>query len=111
MQDSLTDVTPTQAQPVAADRPRRSRFWAELSGALAIGLAVLAAVVLVFQILAWVGGLPGPGLLTVAGHLVAAGLAVVAQRFADKNRGWPGALAVLAVVVVTTGALWLYWWR
>ncbi len=88
----------------------RSGFWAELSGALAIGLAALAAVVLVFQIVAWAQGIPGPGLLTVAGHVVAAGLALLAQRFADRRGGWRGAAAVLGVLTVSAVALWLFWW-
>jgi hypothetical protein len=104
------DTTPAPAEPATEPRRGRPRFWAEISGALAVGLGALAAVVVVLQILAWIGGLPGPGLLTVAGHLVAAGLAVLAQRFADRHRGWPGMLAVLAVLVVTTVTLWLYWW-
>jgi hypothetical protein len=105
------DTTPAPAEPVTERRSGRPRFWAEISGALAVGLAALAAVVVVFQILAWIGGLPGPGLLTVAGHLVATALAVLAQRFADRHRGWPGMVAVLAVLVVTAATLWLYWWQ
>lgn len=97
-------------EPPASGRRTRSGFWAELSGALALGLAVLAGVVLVFQILAWAQGMPGPGALTVVGHLVAAGLALLAQRFADRRRGWQGAVAVLAVVAVSATALWLFWW-
>ncbi|HEU5469639.1 MAG TPA: hypothetical protein VFV67_03230 [Actinophytocola sp.] len=105
MHDSLMDVT--APQPPARGR---ARFWPELSGALALGLGALAAVVLVFQILAVAQGKPGPGLLTVAAHLVAAGLAVLAQRVADRARGRTAALAVLGVLAVTGATLWIFWW-
>jgi len=95
--------------PVVRGRAR-SGFWAELSGALAVGLAVLACVVLGFQIIAWVRGFPGPGLPTVAGHIVAAGLALLTQRFADRRSGWQAAAAVLGVMAVSAVALWLFWW-
>ncbi|HEV7650767.1 MAG TPA: hypothetical protein VGP26_21695 [Actinophytocola sp.] len=87
-----------------------SRFARELAGALAVGLSVLAIVVLVFQILAWIRGLPGPGTTMVGGHLGAAVLAVLVQRVADRNSGWPAGLAAVAVVAITAVTMWLLWW-
>ncbi|MFL6121142.1 hypothetical protein [Actinophytocola sp.] len=99
---------PMSPQPTQARH--RGGLWRELSGALAIGMSVLAVVVLVFQVLAWGRGVPGPGMWTVVGHVVAAALAVFVQRFADRLPGWPAALAVLGVVAVSGAALWLFWW-
>jgi hypothetical protein len=84
--------------------------WRELSGALAVGMSVLAVVVVVFQVLAWGGGIPGPGTGTVLGHVGAAVLAVVVQRFADRLAGWAAVVSVLGVVAVSGAALWLFWW-
>jgi hypothetical protein len=108
--ESETVELPTVVEPPAPTPRRRSGFWPELSGALAIGLCVLAVAVLGFQVVAWFRATPGPGVLSVIGHLLAAGLAVSAQWFADRRRGWPGALAVLGVLVIAGGALWMFWW-
>lgn len=89
---------------------RRSRFWPEVSGALAIGLCVLAVVVLGFQVVAWIRGMPGPGLLTVGGHVFAAVVAVLVQRLADRMRGWHAAAAVTGVLLVAAVTLWIFWW-
>ncbi|MGB3441730.1 MAG: hypothetical protein WBA97_23540 [Actinophytocola sp.] len=94
------------------DPPPRHRGgpWRELSGALAMGMSVLAVVVVVFQVLAFIRGMPGPGALTVFGHIAAAALAVFVQRFADRLTGWAAALSVLGVVAVAGTTLWLFWW-
>jgi hypothetical protein len=97
--------------PPASAAPRhRGGLWRELSGALAVGMSVLAVVVVVFQVLAFVRHVPGPGVLTVVGHIAAAVLAVFVQRFADRRSGWGAALAVLGVVAVSSAALWFFWW-
>jgi hypothetical protein len=103
---STVELPVTTAEP----QPRRGGVWRELSGALAVGMSVLAVVVIVFQVLAVARDMPGPGVWTVLGHIGAAVLAVVAQRFVDRRRGWLSAAAVLAVVAVAGAALWLYWW-
>jgi hypothetical protein len=90
--------------------PRGGGVRRELSGALSVGLAVLALVVLVFQLIAWGRGVPGPGAVMVLGHVALAAVAVAAQRVADRRTGWPATAAVLGVVVVTGTALWLFWW-
>jgi hypothetical protein len=107
---SASEARMDQTPPGTPGAGRRPRFWAEVSGALAVGLSALAAVVVAFQILSWARGMPGPGLLTVAGHLGAAALAVLVQRFADRTGGRQGALAVLGVLVVTCVTLWFFWW-
>jgi hypothetical protein len=91
-------------------RPRRGGFGRELAGALVVGLSVLAIVVLVFQVLAWIRGMPGPGATMVLGHLGAAILAVLVQRVADKNEGVLAGVAALAVVAITGVTMWLLWW-
>jgi hypothetical protein len=94
-----------------APAPRRSGgFGRELAGALAVGLSVLAIVVLVFQVLAWIRGVPGPGATMVVGHLGAAIAAVLVQRVADRARGWLAAAAAVGVVVITGATMWLLWW-
>jgi hypothetical protein len=106
-----SDVSTVELPVAAADPgPRRGGVWRELSGALAVGMSVLAVVVIVFQVLAWVRDMPGPGAWTVLGHIGAAALAVAAQRFVDRSRGWTSATAVLAVVAATGTALWFFWW-
>jgi len=107
-------MTPSETVELPSEVPatprKRSGFWRESSGALALGLCVLAAVVLGFQVVAWLRGAPGPGPLPVVGHLVAAGLAVLAQWFADRRRDRVGTAAVVAVFVIGAVALWLFWW-
>ncbi len=102
-----SDVPPPEPRPAPR---KRSGFWREASGALALGLCVLAAVVLGFQIVAWIRGTPGPGAVSVFGHVLAAGIAVVAQWFADRRDGWQRTAATVAVFVVGAVALWMFWW-
>jgi hypothetical protein len=81
-----------------------------LSGCCAAGLAVLALLVLAAQILGWSTGEPGPGAGRLATHLVAAVLAVLVQRVADRRQDVAGAVAAVAVLAVTGATLWLMWW-
>ena len=98
-------------RPEDEPAPRhRGGPWRELSGALAVGMSVLAVVVIVFQVLAWGQNVPGPGAWTVTGHVAAAALAVFVQRFADRLTGWAAAASVLGVVAVSGVTLWLFWW-
>jgi hypothetical protein len=108
-----SNATTVELPVVRHSRPaprHRGGPWRELSGALAMGMSVLAVVVVVFQVLAFVRHMPGPGALTVFGHIAAAVLAVFVQRFADRLTGWAAALSVLGVVAVSGVALWLFWW-
>jgi len=104
-----TTVAMTE-QPATATRGARGGFGRELAGALAVGLSVLAVVIVVFQVLAWVRDMPGPGPAMVLGHLGAAVLAVAVQRVADRTAGLVATLAALAVVAITGVTLWLLWW-
>lgn len=98
------------SEPATATRSPRGGFGRELAGALAVGLSVLAVVIVVFQVLAWVRGMPGPGVAMVLGHLTAAVLAVLVQRVADRAAGLVATLAALGVVVITGVTMWLLWW-
>lgn len=97
-------------EPMTAAPPARGGFGREVAGALAVGLSVLAIVILVFQILAWVRGVPGPGATMVGGHLGAAVLAVLVQRVADRNGGLLAGVAAVGVVAITAVTMWLLWW-
>jgi hypothetical protein len=110
--DSSNVTTVELPMPPAAEPTpsHRGGPWRELSGALAVGMSVLAVVVVVFQVLAWGRDTPGPGVWTVLGHVAAAGLVVLGQRFVDRLGGWQAAAAVLGVVAVSGAALWLFWW-
>jgi hypothetical protein len=107
-----SNVTTVELPMSPRPTPARHRGgpWRELSGALAVGMSVLAVVVIVFQVLAWGRDMPGPGMWTVVGHVVAAALAVLVQRFADRLAGWPAVAAVLGVVAVSGVTLWVFWW-
>jgi hypothetical protein len=109
MASSEADTVALSSQPLNA-RPARGGFGREVAGALAVGLSVLAIVVLVFQVLSWVRDVPGPGATMVGGHLGAAVLAVLVQRVADRNTGVLAALAGVAVVAITGVTMWLLWW-
>jgi hypothetical protein len=54
-------------------------------------------------------GAPGPGATLLVGHPVAAVLALLAQRVADRRTGPPAAGAGVAVVLFTVSALTLFW--
>jgi hypothetical protein len=90
--------------------PRLARLWRGVSGALAVGLVLLALAMIGVQFYAGTHDLPGPGLAVVAGHVVAAVIAVVAQVVADRRRGWAVALCGLLVVLLAVATLWFFWW-
>ncbi|ONI86306.1 hypothetical protein ALI22I_25435 [Saccharothrix sp. ALI-22-I] len=90
--------------------PRLARLWRGVSGALAVGLVLLALALIGFQIYAGNNELPGPGLDVVAGHIATAVAAVVAQIVADRRRGWTVAVCGLVVVLLAASTLWFYWW-
>jgi predicted lipid-binding transport protein (Tim44 family) len=85
------------------------RWWRGLTGSLAAGLALLAAGVLGVAGICLFTGAPGPGPAMLIGHPVAAVLAVIAQRVADRRNGPPAAAAGLVVVLLTVSALTLFW--
>jgi len=81
-----------------------------LSGVLAGGLVVLAMVVCVAQWLASTSGRPGLGMPAVAGHIVAASVAVVLQLAADRCRPPIAVLSSGLVLLIAAGVLWFAWW-
>ncbi|OZE79015.1 hypothetical protein CH305_15755 [Rhodococcus sp. 15-649-2-2] len=87
------------------------RFLRGFSGVVTAGLVVLAIGVAVTQYLGHSRGFPGPGGLSVAAHIAAAVVAVVAQRIADHRRGFSAFLGALVVFVVTGLVLWTQWWQ
>ncbi|MDU0293294.1 hypothetical protein [Saccharothrix longispora] len=90
--------------------PRLARLWRGVSGALAVGLALLALAMIGVQVYASVHDLPGPGLDVVLGHVAAAVAAVVAQVVADRKRGAAVAVCGLVVVLLVAVTLWFFWW-
>ncbi|MEU4521143.1 hypothetical protein AB0F52_20850 [Amycolatopsis sp. NPDC024027] len=87
----------------------RGRWWRGFTGSLAAGLTVLAIGVLAVAGICLFTGAPGPGATLLVGHPVAAVLALLAQRVADRRTGPPAAGAGVAVVLFTVSALTLFW--
>ncbi|MEU0533500.1 hypothetical protein [Amycolatopsis tolypomycina] len=97
--------------PAEADPPKtRGRWWRGFTGSLAAGLAVLAVGVLVVGVICLFTGAPGPGVASLVGHPVAAGLALGAQRVADRRRGLPAVGAGFAVVLFAVSAATVFWY-
>nr|WP_143169007.1 hypothetical protein [Amycolatopsis australiensis] len=101
-------MTPDTPEPDAPAK-KRGRWWRGFTGSLAAGLAVLAAGVLVVAGIDLYTGAPGPGAVLLIGHPLAAVLALLAQRVADRRNGLPAAGAGAAVVLFTASALTLFW--
>jgi hypothetical protein len=107
---------PEQTAVDPSHRERTRKRGAEvvlrgLSGALAAALVLLALVVIGAGALAIWRQYPGPGTVELGGHGLAAVLAVLSQRFADRHRGPRSALAALGVIALAGATLWLWWWR
>lgn len=100
-----------EAKPDTESEPKkeRGRWWRGLTGSLAAGLVVLTVGVYGVAVVCLFTGAPGPGAVLLLGHPIAAGLALIAQRVADRRRGLPAAGAGLAVVLFTISALTLFW--
>lgn len=106
--DEPERVEQSDAAPEGLAKPG-GRWWRGFTGALAAGLTVLAIGVLVVAAIDLNTGAPGPGAVLLIGHPVAAVLALLAQRVADRRNGAPAAGAGLAVVLFTVSALTLFW--
>ena len=102
-------MTDTMAEP-EKKKARRSVLRGA-SGALAACLVILFLVTLGSQIFFQLQGYPGLGWLDVAAHALAAAIAVLLQRVADRRTGVVSALASLAVLLDVAATLWLYWWN
>ncbi len=99
-----------QSKSAAPEPPKRSGFWRELAGAMAAGVVILAAVVFVLEVISWTRGVPGLGVVVLIGHVVGAGLAVVAQRQVDRRTGRGALVAGAGVGAVVVALLVLFWW-
>ncbi len=106
------DEAPVKAAPERHESSRkpRGRWWRGFTGSVAAGLAVLALGVLVVGVLCLVNGAPGPGPLKLVGHPVAAVIALVLQRVADRRVGKVAVGAGAGVLVVAGAAFSLLWW-
>ncbi|WP_424184405.1 hypothetical protein ACOBQX_21165 [Actinokineospora sp. G85] len=109
-EDVNTVEIPLPDDGASAPSTVRSGFWRELAGALALGLCVLALLVLGLQVLDTAQGVPGPGVWTVVAHVLCAVAAVLLQRQADRRAGPQAGLAILLVFVLTGVAVWFFWW-
>ncbi|WP_370542031.1 hypothetical protein [Amycolatopsis sp. FDAARGOS 1241] len=76
---------------------------------MAASLAVLAVGVLGVEVVCLVTDAPGPGLPMLIGHPVAAVVALLLQRFADRRYGRAAGLAGAAVLVVAIVVLAVFW--
>ncbi|WP_370946840.1 hypothetical protein AB5J62_04485 [Amycolatopsis sp. cg5] len=105
-------ATPPLSSPEPDGKPVRltGRWWRGLSGSVAAGLVLLALGVACSGVLSVFTEVNGPGAFSLFGHLIAAVLALLAQRYADTHRGRPAALAALSVLAITVVAVWLFWW-
>lgn len=99
----------SEASESARPAKQRGRWWRGFTGSLAAGLTVLAIGVLVVAGIDLNTGAPGPGAVMLIGHPLAAILALLAQRVADRRNGVPAAGAGVAVVLFTISALTLFW--
>jgi hypothetical protein len=104
-------TNPTSADVSEGAEPAKpgGRWWRGFTGSLAAGLTVLAIGVLVVAGIDLNTGAPGPGAVLLIGHPLAAILALLAQRVADRRNGAPAAGAGVAVVLFTVSALTLFW--
>lgn len=101
-------IEPSAEQPASPPK-ERGRWWRGFTGSLAAGLTVLAIGVLVVAGIDLYAGTPGPGMPLLIGHPIAAVLALLAQRVADRRNGVPAMGAGAAVVLFTVSALTLFW--
>ncbi len=106
-------ISPETAEQAAAEpaKPAKpgGRWWRGFTGSLAAGLTVLAVGVLVVAGVCLYTDAPGPGPVLLIGHPIAAVLALLAQRVADRRNGLPAAGAGIAVVLFVVSALTLFW--
>ncbi|MEW2498957.1 hypothetical protein AB0878_00580 [Amycolatopsis sp. NPDC047767] len=100
---------PQRIEAVSTGKPR-GRWWRGFTGSIAAGLAVLAVGVLGVGAVCLATGAPGPSVLLLVGHPVAAVAALVLQRVADRRYGRTAGLAGLGVLVVAFVALTVFWW-
>lgn len=99
--------------PYAENRPRAGllvRGGRVLSGVVCGAVLVLTVVVGVAGYLAGDRGFPGPGIESLAAHVTAAVVAVVAQVTADRARGALSLAAAVVVIVTASILMFTQWW-
>ncbi|MFC0433491.1 hypothetical protein [Kutzneria buriramensis] len=101
-------MTDTMTEPTKKTAGRGALRGA--SGAVAACLVLLLLAVLASQIFFQFQGYPGLGWPAVGGHALAAVIAVLLQRLADRRGGAASVLASLAVIVDAALTFWLFWW-
>lgn len=97
------------ARPVA-DEPVLLRGLRGVAGVLTGGVLVLTAVVVVAAVAAARRSVEGPGAATLAAHLLAAVVVLVAQVGADRRWGARAVPGLLVVLLATGLLLWSRWW-
>jgi hypothetical protein len=90
-------------------RARRLGALRGLSGVLAGGMVALVVGLVVAWVVALQEGSPGPGVVTLLVHAVAAVVAVLAQVYADRTAGPWGAVAAAGVIVTVGAVLTVEW--
>ncbi|WP_229874855.1 hypothetical protein [Amycolatopsis deserti] len=105
----MTDTEELALAP-ARGRSRAARWWRGFTGSLAAGLVALAVLVLGAGLLCAFLDVPGPGVAPMIAHPVAAVLALLAQRVADRKDGPLAGVAGLVVLAIVAVALWTFWW-
>ncbi|MFD6399544.1 hypothetical protein [Nocardia sp. NPDC060249] len=81
-----------------------------VSGVVAGGVLVLLCVVVGAAVIGSRRDFPGPGAESLAWHVVAAVVVVVAQVFADRRRGMSTLFGSVTVLVTAGVLLWTQWW-
>lgn len=96
-------------RPIGRHRPTALHRLVEVSRVLTGGLMVLALAVIVAPL---VLSAVGPGVSTLVGHLVGAGVALTATGIAASRRTpvWAATVAAGAVPVIVLVVLAVYWW-
>ncbi|MBU3063339.1 hypothetical protein KO481_17620 [Nocardia sp. NEAU-G5] len=82
-----------------------------LSGVVAAGMVVLMLVVAGSAVLGALRGYPGPGMRMVAWHIGLSIVAVTAQVFTDKRRGFAAFSGSLVVFLAAGYLLVTQWWN
>ncbi|QDQ99153.1 hypothetical protein FO059_07780 [Tomitella fengzijianii] len=95
----------------APEEPGRPvRALRALGGSVVAGLVLLTIGIIVVSILGGRRGIPGPGGESLIVHLLGSGVALVAQRYADRTRGFAAAACALVVFCAAGAVLWTQWW-
>ncbi len=104
--DVLTEELPTR-QP--AESNKGSGFVPALTGIVMLILLIMAAGMVVAQLVSGGDKQPGPGTITVTWHVLGAVAGVVCYRF-SRRKGPAQLLALLAILVIAVLLLWFFWW-